>query len=419
LDNLCNNIVDLLQKRGFVKQCSGKEELVECMTREKVVYYVGFDPTADSLHVGSLVPIMAMAHLQKAGHIPICVVGGGTAMIGDPSGKTEMRKMMNSQDIANNSLKILSQLKKYLLLDGVNGILINNADWLLNLNYIKFLRDIGKYFKVNEMIKAEAYKQRLDRQEGLSFIEFNYQVFQAYDFLVLSDRHNCILQLGGDDQWGNILAGIDLVRRVRNKKVYGLTFPLLITACGNKMGKTESGTIWLDPVKTSPYEFYQHWINADDRDVARFLNYFTFLSQEEIKKFEKPSLPEIRKAKEVLAFEATKLAHGTEEAVKAQNAAKAVFANTGDCADSIPTTKIDPLRILEGISLVDLLCETNLSKTKSEARRLIEQGGIYLNGKKVDSVDIVVNKKFFENSSILIRRGKKQYHRVILKGETK
>jgi len=330
-----------------------------------------------------------------------------------------MRKMMTGHDIANNSLKILFQLKKYLLLDGVNGILINNADWLLNLNYIKFLRDIGKYFKVNEMIKAEAYKQRLDRQEGLSFIEFNYQVFQAYDFLVLSDRHNCILQLGGDDQWGNILAGIDLVRRVRNKKVYGLTFPLLITACGNKMGKTESGTIWLDPVKTSPYEFYQYWINADDRDVARFLNYFTFLSQEEIKNFEKPSLPEIRKAKEVLAFEATKLAHGTEEAVKAQNAAKAVFANTGDCADSIPTTKIDPLRILEGISLVDLLCETNLSKTKSEARRLIEQGGIYLNGKKVDSVDIVVNKKFFENSSILIRRGKKQYHRVILKGETK
>ena len=417
MDNLCNNIVELLQKRGFVKQCSEKEGLVECMTKEKVVYYVGFDPTADSLHVGSLVPIMAMAHLQKAGHIPVCIVGGGTAMIGDPSGKTEMRKMMTGHDIANNSLKILFQLKKYLLLDGVNGMLINNADWLLNLNYIKFLRDIGKYFKVNEMIKAEAYKQRLDRQEGLSFIEFNYQVLQAYDFLVLSDRHNCILQLGGDDQWGNILAGIDLVRRVRNKKVYGLTFPLLTTARGNKMGKTESGAIWLDPVKTSPYEFYQYWINTDDRDVIRFLNYFTFLSQEEIKNFEKYSLPEIRKAKEVLAFEATKLAHGADEAVKAQNAAKAVFANTGDCADSIPTTKIDPQRILKGISIVDLLCETTISKTKSEARRLIEQGGIRLNGKKVYSVNMVVNEKFFENSVILIRRGKKQYHRVILKGE--
>jgi len=416
---LDNNVFELLQKRGFVKQCSEKESLTECLAREKVIYYVGFDPTADSLHVGSLVPIMAMAHLQKAGHIPICIVGGGTAMIGDPSGKTEMRKMMTSHDIANNSLKILFQLKKYLLLDGANGMLINNADWLLNLNYINFLRDVGKYFKVNEMIKAEAYKQRLGRQEGLSFIEFNYQILQAYDFLVLSDRHNCILQLGGDDQWGNILAGIDLVRRVRNKKVYGLTFPLLTTACGNKMGKTESGAVWLDPLKTSPYEFYQYWINTDDRDVARFLNYFTFLSQEEIKNLEKFSLPEIRKAKEILAFEATKLAHGAEEAVKAQCAAKAVFAKTGDCADSVPAIEVDAQRILKGISLVDLLCETNLSKTKSEARRLIEQGGIYLNGKKVYSVDMVVNEKFFENYVILIRRGKKQYHRIILKGEIK
>ena len=417
MDNLDENVFKLLQKRGFVKQCSEKEGLVECMTREKVVYYVGFDPTADSLHVGSLVPIMAMAHLQKAGHIPVCVIGGGTAMIGDPSGKTEMRKMMTSHDITSNSLKILSQLKKYLLLDGVNGMLINNADWLLDLNYINFLRDIGKYFKVNEMIKAEAYKQRLGRQEGLSFIEFNYQLLQAYDFLVLSDRHNCLLQLGGDDQWGNILAGIDLVRRVRNKKVYGLTFPLLTTACGNKMGKTESGAIWLDPLKTSPYEFYQYWINTDDRDITRFFNYFTFLSQEEIKNLEKFSLPEIRKAKEILAFEATKLAHGTDEAVKAQSSARAVFAKIGNCADSVPTTEIDAQKILKGIYLVDLLYETNLSKTKSEARRLIEQGGIYLNGKKVHSVDMVVNEKFFENSVILIRRGKKQYHRVILKGE--
>ncbi len=411
------NVFDLLQKRGFVKQCSEKEGLVKCLSAEKTIFYVGFDPTSDSLHIGSLMPIMAMAHLQRAGHIPICIVGGGTAMIGDPSGKTEMRRMMTGHDIANNSSKILSQLKKYLLLDGVNGMLINNNDWLMNLNYINFLRDIGKHFKVNEMIKAEAYKQRLDRREGLSFIEFNYQILQAYDFLVLSDRHNCILQLGGDDQWGNILAGIDLVRRVRNKKVYGLTFPLLTTARGNKMGKTESGAIWLDPLKTSPYEFYQYWINVDDRDVIKFLNYFTFLSQEEITNLGKSSLPEIRKAKEVLAFESAKLAHGTDEAIKAQSDAKAVFTGAGDCVDSVPATKIDAQRILKGIYLVDLLCETNLSKTKSEARRLIEQGGICLNGKKVDSIDVIIDEEFFENSVILIRRGKKQYHRVILKGE--
>jgi len=417
LDNLDDNVVDLLQKRGFIKQCSEKEGLVECFAKEKVIYYAGFDPTADSLHVGSLMPIMAMAHLQKAGHIPICIIGGGTAMIGDPSGKTEMRRIMTNQEIADNGSKIIFQLKKYLSLDDTNGMLINNADWLMNLNYINFLRDIGKHFKVNEMIKAEAYKQRLDRQEGLSFIEFNYQILQAYDFLVLSDKNNCILQLGGDDQWGNILAGIDLVRRVRNKNVYGLTFPLLTTARGNKMGKTESGAIWLDPLKTSPYEFYQYWINTDDRDVSRFLNYFTFLSQEEIVGVGKSSVLEIRRAKEILAFEATKLAHGMDEAIKAQNSTKAVFAKTGDCADSIPSTKIGAQRILKGISIIDLLCEIALSKTKSEARRLIEQGGICLNGKKVDSVEVLVDEKFFENSVILIRRGKKQYHRIILKGE--
>ncbi|MEK7070164.1 MAG: tyrosine--tRNA ligase [Patescibacteria group bacterium] len=267
------------------------------------------------------------------------------------------------------------------------------------------------------MIRAEAYKQRLDRQEGLSFIEFNYQILQAYDFLTLFDKHNCSLQLGGDDQWGNILAGVDLVRRVRNKKVYGLTFPLLTTANGNKMGKTESGAIWLDSEKTSPYEFYQYWINTDDRDVARFLNYFTFLSQEEILSFKKDSSVEIRKAKEILAFEATKLTHGEEEAVKAKNATSAVFANTGDCADSVPTTEIDAQRIKKGVPIVDLLCEIAFSKTKSEARRLIDQGGICLNGERVVSADLIVGENFVKNSIILIRRGKKQYRRIVFKGE--
>lgn len=414
-----NDAFSVLQKRGFVKQCSDQEEIAIRLAKEKIVYYIGFDPTADSLHVGSLVPIMAMAHLQRLGHFPICVIGGGTAMIGDPSGKTEMRKMITRQNIANNSLRILLQLKKYLSLDGQNGMLVDNADWLLELNYIEFLRNIGKHFKVNEMVRAEAYKQRLERQEGLSFIEFNYQILQAYDFLTLFDKHNCSLQLGGDDQWGNILAGIDLVRRVRSKKVYGLTFPLLVTASGNKMGKTESGTIWLDPEKTSPYEFYQYWINADDRDVVKFLSYFTFLPQEEILSFKKDSLAEIRKAKEVLAFETTKLTHGEEEAVKAKNSAKAVFANTGDCVDSVPASEIDEQRIKKGIPVVDLLCEISFCKTKSEARRLIEQGGISLNGERVVSADLIVNENSVKNSEILIRRGKKKYRRIVFKGEIK
>ncbi len=409
----------VLQKRGFVKQCSDQEEMASRLAKEKIIYYIGFDPTADSLHVGSLVPIMAMAHLQRLGHFPICVIGGGTAMIGDPSGKTEMRKMITRQNIANNSLRILLQLKKYLSLDGQNGMLVDNADWLLGLKYVEFLRDIGKHFKVNEMIRAEAYKQRLERQEGLSFIEFNYQILQAYDFLTLFDKHNCSLQLGGDDQWGNILAGVDLVRRVRNKRVYGLTFPLLVTAGGNKMGKTESGTIWLDSEKTSPYEFYQYWINADDRDVVKFLNYFTFLPQEEILSFKKDSSAEICKAKEVLAFEATKLTHGEEEAVKAKNSAKAVFANMGGSVDSVPTSEIDAQRIKKGILLVELLCEISFCKTKSEARRLIEQGGVSLNGGKIVSADLIVNESFVKNSVILIRRGKKQYRRIVFKGEVK
>lgn len=412
------NVINLLQKRGFVKQCSGLVDLENLLAKEKIVYYVGFDPTADSLHVGSLVPIMAMAHLQKAGHKPICVIGGGTAMIGDPSGKTDMRKMLNREDVIKNGSKILDQIKKYLSLDNSNSIFVDNADWFLNLNYIDFLRDIGKFFKVNEMIKSEAYRQRLERQEGLSFIEFNYQILQAYDFLMLFDKYNCVLQMGGDDQWGNILAGVNLVRRMRNRSVCALTFPLLITARGNKMGKTEKGTIWLDAKKTAPYEFYQYWINVDDRDVVRFLNYFTLLSTEEILELSKLEGSDIRVAKEKLAYEVTKLAHGEAEAKKAKKSSSVIFSDEKRKEEnSLPTTKIKLSELKSGITVVDMLCKTKLVDTKSEAKRLILQGGICVNGKKVITDSVMVNEEFLDNSIILIRRGKKQYHRVILEGE--
>lgn len=408
------DVFDVLQERGFVRQCSDEDGLRNLFAKKQsITFYVGFDPTADSLHVGSLVPIMAMAHLQKSGNTPICIIGGGTAMIGDPSGKTEMRRIMSPIEIEENCSKIANQIKRYLT-PQKNLIFANNAEWLLNLKHIDFLRDVGKYFKVNEMIKAEAYKQRLDRQEGLSFIEFNYQILQAYDFLVLFDKHNCRLQMGGDDQWGNILAGINLVRRMRNEGVYALTFPLLTTARGDKMGKTETGAIWLDAEKTSPYEFYQYWINVDDRDVVKFLNFFTFLSPGEILELGKLTGSEIRKAKEKLAFETTKLTHGEKEAEKARETSKEIFEN-GKSNDNLflPTTKIKLSELKKGIPLVDLLCRASISGTKSEARRLITQGGIYVNDKRISSLDIIVDEKFLIDFVILIRRGKKQYYRVI------
>lgn len=408
------NIINILKERGFIRQCTNESALENATANGKIAYYAGFDPTADSLHVGSLVPIMAMAHLQRAGHIPIAIIGGGTAMVGDPSGKTEMRKMLKREEIEVNGLKILTQLKRHLNLDGECGIFVDNAEWLLNLKYIDFLRDIGRHFKVNEMIRMEAYRQRLEREEGLSFIEFNYQLLQAYDFLVLFDRYKCILQAGGDDQWGNILAGTDLVHKLRNESVYGLTFPLLTTARGQKMGKTEKGTIWLDATKTSPYEFYQYWINADDRDVIRFLLFFTFLPLDEINQMEKLKNEELRQAKEILAFEVTKITHGEEEAQKARSASKTAFAKGGDDFSAIPTTIIPRARFSAGIPIVDLLCETGLAPTKTAARRLIGQGGAYLNDEKIVSVNARLTDDGLKNNSLILRCGKKKYHRIIV-----
>lgn len=408
------DIFNMLRERGFVRQCSGEDGLRNLFAKkQKVVFYIGFDPTSDSLHVGSLVPIMAMAHLQRSGNIPICIIGGGTAMIGDPSGKTKMRKVMSQSEIKENCSKIASQIKRYLA-PQKNIIFANNAEWLLNLKYIDFLRDIGRYFKVNEMIKAEAYKQRLDRQEGLSFIEFNYQLLQAYDFLVLFDKHNCRLQMGGDDQWGNMLAGVNLVRRMRNEDVYALTFPLLATASGNKMGKTETGAVWLDADKTSPFDFYQYWINVDDSDVVRFLNYFTFVSKDEIAKIEELKGADLRGAKETLAYEATKITHGENEAKKAKVSSIAIFKNKTGNLDSMPTIKIGQRKIDTGVPIIEVLCLTRLAATKSEARRMISQGGIYVNDQKINSVDFTVSTELVKNSSILIRRGKKQYCRILV-----
>lgn len=408
------NLLETLRKRGFVKQLTNEESVEKLLSEEKAVYYVGFDPTADSLHVGSLTPIMAMAHLQRAGHIPIAIIGGGTAMVGDPSGKTEMRQFISRDEIQKNGEGILAQLNRYLNLDGSKGIFLNNADWLMPLKYIEFLRDIGKFFKVNEMIRAEAYRQRLEREEGLSFIEFNYQLLQAYDFLVLFKWYGCKLQMGGDDQWGNMLAGSDLVRRVKNADVHCLTFPLLTTARGQKMGKTESGTVWLDANRTSPYDFYQYWINSDDRDVIRFLQLFTFLPDEEISGLNKLGGQELRVAKEILAFEVTKLAHGAKAAEGAKAAARATFSRSGGDMANVPTSKIALSRLTTGIKIVDLLQEIGLAKTKSEARRLIEQGGASLNGKRIESVEMTVDQSALEDGALMFRAGKKRHQRVIM-----
>ncbi len=426
------NVFEILRERGFIQQCTNKEALSRLLSESPVTYYVGYDPTADSLHAGSLVPIMAMAHLQRAGHKPIAIIGGGTTMIGDPSGKREMRQLMSHETIQLNGVGILAQLKRYLNFSDGNGLFLNNALWLMPLNYIAFLRDIGRHFRVNEMIKMEAYRQRLEREEGLSFIEFNYQLLQAYDFLYLFLQQGCLLQMGGDDQWGNILAGADLIRRMKGKTAHGLTFPLLTTARGEKMGKTAGGAVWLDTNRTSPYAFYQYWINTDDKDVERFLAYFTFLPMDEVRRLGGLKGDKLREAKEVLAYEVTQLAHGEKEAEQARATSRAAFGGTASAGcegdprgtapsqgtvplSAIPTSVIALSRLVEGIPIVDLLREVGLTTSKSEARRLIEHGGAYINGKQIEKIDLIVNSSYLENGAILLRYGKKRYLRVCVR----
>lgn len=412
------NVFKTLKERGFIQQCTSADEITQLLSKDKITYYVGFDPTADSFHVGSLVPIMAMVHLQRAGHTPIAIIGGGTTMIGDPSGKTTMRQMISRETIESNGRKILSQLKRYLDFGDTSGIFLNNADWLLPLSYIEFLRDIGRHFRVNEMIRAETYRQRLEREEGLSFIEFNYQLLQAYDYLHLFRRHGCVLQLGGDDQWGNMLAGVDLVRRVEGKTVHAVTFPLLTTASGEKMGKTAGGAVWLDASHTSPYDFYQYWVNVNDRDVQRFLACFTLLPMDEVIRLGKLKNESVREAKEVLAYEVTKLAHGETEAENARKASRAAFGDESIDLSAIPTTTIDADRLTDGIPVVNLFCEVGLGSSKSAVRRLIQQGGAYLNGKQVNDVDVLVTEKHLDDATLLLRHGKKRVRRIVIGEKT-
>jgi len=395
----------VLQDRGFICQVTN-EAAIRAQLAKRTVFYAGFDPTAASLHVGSLLPLMAMAHMQRAGHIPICILGGGTAMIGDPSGKTTMRKMLTETDITANGKQISQQFARYLQFGEDVGVCINNADWLLNLNFIDFLRDVGKYFKVNEMIKVDAYKSRLDREDGLSFIEFNYMLLQAFDFLRLFDMCGCILQLGGNDQWANMNAGRDLIRKMRDTEAHALTLPLLTTASGAKMGKTEAGAIWLDPEQTPPYVFFQFWVNTDDRDVERFLKLFTFLPLNEITALCAEGGASLRHAKQVLAFEATRITHGVEAAEKARTDSHLAFGSPTASPESLPSTSITRVE-LQSMRLADILVRTGLSNSKGEASRLIEGGGIYIDGEKMFILLIDFNTTQFR-----ISRGKKIHHIV-------
>ena len=405
-------VYDELKARGLIAQLTNEEKVRDLLNNGKTSFYIGFDPTADSLHVGHFVQIMVMAHMQKAGHTPIALFGGGTGMIGDPSGKTAMRRMMTREEIDHNVRCFQKQMSRLVDFSDGKAIMVNNADWLMNLNYIQFLREVGVHFSVNRMLSFECYKQRLER--GLSFFELNYMLMQSYDFLVLNRKYGCQLELGGDDQWSNIIGGVELIRKADDKEAYGMTFTLLTTSDGRKMGKTESGAVWLDPEKTSPYDFYQYWRNVDDADVIRCLKILTFLPLEEIEAMAKWEGSQLNKAKEILAFEVTKLIHGEEEAMKAQNAARAIF---GGCAHSenMPSTELSDGDFTDGeISVLDLLAKTKLVPSKGEARRLIDQGGISIDDEKVNSVTAKISKSSFEKGFVIIKKGKKVYHKAIL-----
>ncbi len=404
------NVFDILNERGFIQQMTHEEPIKKLLENEKITFYIGFDPTADSLHVGHFLQLMVMAHMQKAGHRPIALVGGGTAMVGDPTGKTDMRKMMTKEEISKNAECFKNQISRFVDFSEGKAIMVDNGDWLLELNYVSFLREIGVHFSVNRMLTADCFKSRLEGK-GLSFIEFNYMLMQSYDFLVLSKKYGCNFQLGGDDQWSNILGGVDLIRRVEAKDAYGMTFTLLTTSEGKKMGKTENGAIWLDGEKTSPYEFYQYWRNVQDSDVERCLALLTFLPIEEVKRLGRLKDAAINEAKKILAFEVTKLVHGEEEAVKVQKAAEALFGGSGDLTN-IPSIEIKRNKIEEGLKLIDLAVMAGLTPSKSEARRAIQQGGLYINGDKINSVDAVAEDKDIFEGSMILQRGKKNFCKV-------
>lgn len=404
------NAFEVLKERGFIEQLTHPEEIEELFGKEKITFYIGFDPTADSLHVGHFLTVMAMSHMQRCGHRPICLMGGGTGMVGDPTGKTDMRRMMTVEEIDHNVECFKKQLSRFIDFSDDKAIIVNNADWLRNLNYIEFLREIGSVFSVNKMLTAECFKTRMEK--GLSFLEFNYMIMQSYDFLELNRRYGCVMQLGGNDQWSNILGGVDLIRRKENKPAYGMTFQLLTNSEGKKMGKTEKGAVWLDPEKTSPYEFYQYWRNVGDKDVEKCLRLLTFLPMDEVRRLGALEGSEINKAKEVLAYELTKIVHGEEEAKKADVAAKALFMG-GNAGGSIPTTEVKAEN-LENMDILSALVLTKLTPSRSEARRAVQQGGVKLNDEKVDNIELKITEDLFKDGIVTLQRGKKSFHRLKL-----
>ena len=400
------NIFDLLEQRGYIEQLTHEKEMRELFEKESVSFYIGIDPTANSMHIGHFVALMVASILQKAGHRPIILMGGGTAEIGDPSGRTDMRQMLTREQLDANVEAIKKQAERFVSFEGENAaIIVNNKDWLLDLNYIDFMKEIGSKFTVAKMISQECYKNRLET--GLTFFEMGYLLLQSYDFLYLHDKYNCKMQIGGNDQWSNIIGGVELIRKIGTEDSYGLTFKLLTNSEGKKMGKTAKGALWLNPEKTSPYEFYQYWRNIADTDVRKVLSLLTFLPMEEIDKLSSLEGEKINEAKKIAAYEITKLIHGEEEAKKAEESANALFSGNGN-AENMPTTKIDDTNI----SIVDALVLTGIAPSKGQARTLISQGGVTLNDQKIDDINFKLSDSNFENGYAIIKKGKKIYHKI-------
>ena len=400
-----SNIFEELTQRGYTEQLTHPEEIKNLLDNESISFYIGFDPTADSLHVGHFISLMVASHMQKAGHRPIILIGGGTATIGDPSGKTDMRRMMSREEIDHNVECFKKQIAKFLSFEGENAaIIVNNADWLLDLKFINFAREIGSLFSVNKMLAAECYKQRMER--GLTFFELSYMLMQSYDFLYLHDKYGCKLQMGGNDQWSNILGGVDLIRRIGHSDSYGLTFKLLTTKEGKKMGKTEKGALWLDATKTSPYDFYQYWRNIDDADVKTVLSLLTFLPMEKVEELSNLKDEKINEAKKVAAYEITKLIHGEEEAKKAEEASNALFGGQGSL-DNMPTATV-----ADNISILDAIIQVGFAPSKGQARQLIAQGGISLNDTKISDTNYVLSDTDFKDGFAILKKGKKSYYKL-------
>ncbi len=405
------NVFDTLKERGLIAQTTHEEEIRKILGEEKITFYIGFDPTADSLHIGHFMQLIVMKHMQNAGHRPIILLGGGTTMVGDPTGKTDMRPMITQEMIQKNADNFKVQMSKFIDFEDGKAIMVNNADWLLELNYVNFLREVGVHFSVNRMLTAECFKSRMEK--GLTFLEFNYMLMQSYDFYKLNKEYNCLMEFGGDDQWSNIIGGIELIRRKEGKQAYGMTFTLLTTSEGKKMGKTEKGALWLDPEKVSPYEFYQYWRNVDDKDVIRMLKLVTFLPMEQIAEYEKLEGQELNKVKCILAYEVTKMVHGETAAKEANDAAMAIFSGAG--STNMPSEEIDASVIGDGINVLELLTSVKLIPSKGEGRRLIQQNGLSINNEKVTAIDLNITKDMFNDGELIIKKGKKTFLKLILK----